>query len=241
MRRGLCLTFVNYSEDELEDMPASERKRLIIEGLNSGRRAVEIAIELGVTRQYVHMVRKGFEELGDRYFQQERGRPKAVPITQAHYDALVKLFETKSPEDVGMVGKRFTENQVKQWFLQTFKRTITRHQIRRFCMRAGFRLQPERDDEWVRLSGIDPDKPVPLRKEPELPPAPRKRGRPRKDAPALSEDEDLSQESIEASLRATREEMLRRQATQRAAPQGKHAQQRRSPTTPSKKKKRKKR
>lgn len=138
------------NEPSRTSIKSRELKKRIIEILDKGHTQVEAAEATGTTRQYVSYIARAYRERGDDIFKDRRGRQKDRPLTEEQIRGLHATITGKKPRDVGVDADSWSETHVQKWFRAEYKRTITRHQIRRFCMAHDIRLTPEYgDDIWL--------------------------------------------------------------------------------------------
>ena len=211
-----------------------EIKKRIIEILKAGQSQAKAAEATGTTRQYVSYIAATYRKKGDAIFEARRGRRKDRPLTEAHLKSLHKTITGTKPTDVGMTGDAWTETLVQNWFRKAFDRTITRHQIRRFCMTNNLRLKRERplNEYSAYLAAEEEIDSGSLQKEV------------REEAdfgPFIQSDGTLDLEGMQASVAVT-QAMLAKKGIKPVAElpgvrTGKHSKQRRAPFTPKKKRK----
>jgi hypothetical protein len=206
---------------------SSSRKKVkaeILRRLEAGEGGAAIAQAVGVTRQYVSALKKQLEQSSaeEMLARSKRGRPKNVPFTPSE-DEWLREYLRKGQRPDGTAAPNLTESRVKTLFKQAHGRTLTVHQLRKFCTDEGWRLaRPESEyaageflDELPEVSS----KPIAPPASTSESPLKRKRGRPRKE---LSADDSSthSDEMIEAMARSNAEivERLKKQRAE-AAPQ----------------------
>lgn len=194
-------------------------KAEILRRLEAGERGVDIATSVGVTRQYVSALKKELEVSSAETMlaRSKRGRPRNVPFAPSEEDSLREHLRKGQKPD-GTVASYLTEPAIKAWFKARHGRTLTVHQLRKFCTEENWRLA--RPDRSAEADAFEDDS------LPAIPPAPkensassptrRKRGRPRKDESPRGE-ETHSEEMIAAMARANAEVMERLKAQRKAA------------------------
>jgi transposase len=233
-----------------QTVKSRELKKRIIEILDKGHTQVEAAEATGTTRQYVSYIARAYRERGDAIFEDRRGRKKDRPLTEAQIRGLYDTITGKEPREVGIDTDSWSETYVQKWFRAEYKRTITRHQIRRFCMAHNIRLTPEYGgDIWL-------DYPEPAKKDAEsrddTKPADAPQAPPPK-PPSFDAGDDFEtfvNDDGELDITALRENVVKTQAElakKGGKPildvpglrYGKHRKQRNAPFTPKKKKKKK--
>ncbi|MCC5807630.1 MAG: helix-turn-helix domain-containing protein [Opitutales bacterium] len=237
-------------ESVSKTVKSRELKKRIIEILDKGHTQVEAAEATGTTRQYVSYIARAYRERGDAIFEDRRGRKKDRPLTEEQIRGLYDTITGKQPREVGIDTDSWSETYVQNWFRAEYKRTITRHQIRRFCMAHNIRLTPEYGgDIWL-------DYPEPAKKNPETEDEAKPADAPQAPPPkplALDAGDDFEtfvNDDGELDIAAMRENVVKTQAElakKGGKPildvpglrYGKHRKQRNAPFTPKKKKKKK--
>lgn len=213
---------------------AREIKKRIIEILKKGQTQAKAAEATGTTRQYVSYIAAAHRQKGDAIFDARPGRRKDRPLTEAHIRSLYKTITETKPSDAGMEGDAWTETLVKEWFRKTFERTITRHQIRRFCMTNNLRLKRERstDEFSAYFDEAEDDNPENVQEEPH---------EGADIEPFINRDGSLDLEGMRASLAITQAKLAKRGIKPLinlpGVRTGKHSKQRSTPFTPKKKRK----
>jgi hypothetical protein len=179
---------------EPEELDSGQRRQEILRRAEAGERTSDIARAVGASRQYVHafLKRKAEGRLGSG----RRGRRKDQPMSLEEQAALRAHLLARQGGADGLLPPE----AVKAWFWETFGRTITVHQLRRFCTEEGLRLEvpAEMTEGWHRRTSAVPTVEGP-RPEGHVPA--RKRGRPRK-SEAPSESGLISEAELEAMRRA---------------------------------------
>ncbi len=247
------------SEHVSKTVKSRELKKRIIEILDKGHTQSEAAEATGTTRQYVSYIARAYRDRGDAIFEDRRGRKKDRPLTEDQIRGLYDTITGKQPREVGIDTDSWSETYVQRWFRAEYKRTITRHQIRRFCMAHNIRLTPEYGgDIWLdypepakkEAASARDEKPTAAEGSP--PPAAAPQTPPPKPftPDAVDDFETFVNEDGELDIAALRENVVKTQAElvkkggkpvleMPGLRYGKHRKQRNTPFTQKKKKKKK--
>ncbi|MGB0370624.1 MAG: helix-turn-helix domain-containing protein [Opitutales bacterium] len=220
------------------DAESVSRKKSIIQRQAAGEPVAAIAKDLGVSRAYAYYILKEHKERGDSVVaRQGRGKPKDTPLTKKQSQALLAAIKGSKPYEHGIDSGMWSEPEVKEWFLNNFKRTISVGQIRKLSVDQNIRMRPLSAEEWKQIPSIptnDNEGDEETQKESDS-----------SEALSTSEDwlleEDFDIEAIKESVKATRESLAKKQYSsgppQPGVRTGKHRKQR---APQQKKKKRKK-
>jgi transposase len=128
-----------------------DRKAEIVRRLQAGDRGSDIARDLGVTRQYVSLLKQRLASEGVDAVAtpSQRGRPKDRPLSLVETEALRARLAGGRPGATGMTAL-WTQEEIIRWFRRTHARPLTIHQLRRFCTERGLRLAPASDPiSWL--------------------------------------------------------------------------------------------
>lgn len=186
------------------------RKVEIIRRLNAGDKGTDIATDLDVTRQYVSFVKRAMETTSqeDVLSRDRRGRPRNREFTLRESETLrAHLAAGQLPD--GTAKPELSEYNVKEWFRGEHGRTLTVHQLRKFCMEEGMKLARATEAEMIAYGNYE-EYPTEVRVERKP-----RRGRPPKGS-APRPPQQLTQEDIEEMAKSNAEITARLKA-QRAA------------------------
>lgn len=123
-------------------------KAEILRRIQAGERGVEIARALGVSRQYVSRLHKELEKESAEAIlaRRRKGRPRHRPLTAEQEVSLrERLVAGQTP--TGRARPGLTEGVVKTWFRDTHGRTLSVHELRKFCTDEGLKLARPADEE----------------------------------------------------------------------------------------------
>jgi hypothetical protein len=105
-------------------------KKQILELIEKGEKQAEIARKFGVSKQYVSQVKKEFLRVGDIYKESTKGRPKTKSLLPSEIKALDGFLKDWFRDDP---QREISIDDVSNWVIETFKKRISKTQLRRFC------------------------------------------------------------------------------------------------------------
>lgn len=148
----------------------------------AGENGMAISRALGVSKQYVYAIIKEVEQKGEEevVHRRRRGRTKDVPLTKANRRALIDYILERTDAD-GVPDPEMTEAVVRHWFVETYNRPLTVHQLRRVLTEERLKIVNAADEfREKNASGTAKKRAAANQQAGETPKTGRKRGRPRK-------------------------------------------------------------
>jgi transcriptional regulator with XRE-family HTH domain len=189
-----------------------DRKAEILRRLETGESGAQIARELGVTRQYVSLIKQRADREGAEAVlatSGRRGRPKHRPLSPDEAESLHALLAAGRPGATGLAA-RWPAPEVIAWFKRKHSRPLSVHELRKFCADHGLSLAPT-----AEALGLEEDEPLPtewpLPDQDEAETAPAKRRR------RSTAFERMNDDVVEQMMRANAEVARRMRESQQAA------------------------